>query len=145
MSGPIVRKYGFPNFDKIFGERPLSTDRREETDESPPKKTPAKNKRRAKKKRESKNGQGRLVHGSTRGSGLRSSRRMGFHLRISLSSAASRTPDRASRSTARGRFALSYSRPSESPERSDCVRSRDQVGAAADFQAFIGPVFDASL
>jgi hypothetical protein len=23
MSGPIVRKYGFPNFDKIFGERPL--------------------------------------------------------------------------------------------------------------------------
>jgi hypothetical protein len=23
MSGPIIRKYGFPNFDKIFGERPL--------------------------------------------------------------------------------------------------------------------------
>lgn len=23
MSGPIVRKYGFPNFDKIFGERDL--------------------------------------------------------------------------------------------------------------------------
>lgn len=23
MSGPIVRKYGFPNFDKIFGERPI--------------------------------------------------------------------------------------------------------------------------
>jgi hypothetical protein len=23
MSGPIVRKYGFPNFEKIFGERPL--------------------------------------------------------------------------------------------------------------------------
>ena len=23
MSGPIVRKYGFPNFDKIFGERKL--------------------------------------------------------------------------------------------------------------------------
>jgi hypothetical protein len=23
MSGPIVRKYGFPNFDKIFGARPL--------------------------------------------------------------------------------------------------------------------------
>ncbi|MBX6314542.1 MAG: hypothetical protein IRY99_16765, partial [Isosphaeraceae bacterium] len=22
MSGPIVRKYGFPNFEKIFGERP---------------------------------------------------------------------------------------------------------------------------
>jgi hypothetical protein len=21
MSGPIVRRYGFPNFDKIFGER----------------------------------------------------------------------------------------------------------------------------
>jgi hypothetical protein len=23
MSGPIVRKYGFPNFDKIFGKREL--------------------------------------------------------------------------------------------------------------------------
>jgi hypothetical protein len=23
MSGPIVRKYGFPNFEKIFGERPM--------------------------------------------------------------------------------------------------------------------------
>jgi hypothetical protein len=23
MSGPIVRKYGFPNYDNIFGERPL--------------------------------------------------------------------------------------------------------------------------
>jgi hypothetical protein len=23
MSGPIVRKYGFANFEKIFGERPL--------------------------------------------------------------------------------------------------------------------------
>ncbi len=23
MSGPIIRKYGFPNFEKIFGERNL--------------------------------------------------------------------------------------------------------------------------
>jgi hypothetical protein len=23
MSGPIVRRYGFPNFEKIFGKRPL--------------------------------------------------------------------------------------------------------------------------
>ncbi len=23
MSGPIVRKYGFANYEKIFGERPL--------------------------------------------------------------------------------------------------------------------------
>jgi hypothetical protein len=23
MSGPIIRKYGFANYDKIFGERPL--------------------------------------------------------------------------------------------------------------------------
>ncbi len=23
MSGPIIRKYGFPNFEKIFGERPI--------------------------------------------------------------------------------------------------------------------------
>jgi hypothetical protein len=34
MSGPIVRKYGFPNFDKIFGERPLQhgADESEETE-----------------------------------------------------------------------------------------------------------------
>ena len=25
MSGPIVRKYGFPNYDNIFGKRPSST------------------------------------------------------------------------------------------------------------------------
>ncbi len=24
MSGPIVRRYGFPNFEKIFGERDLN-------------------------------------------------------------------------------------------------------------------------
>jgi hypothetical protein len=23
MSGPIVRRYGFPNFDRIFGAKPL--------------------------------------------------------------------------------------------------------------------------
>ncbi len=23
MSGPIIRRYGFPNFEKIFGERPV--------------------------------------------------------------------------------------------------------------------------
>ena len=23
MSGPIIRKYGFPNFEKIFGERDI--------------------------------------------------------------------------------------------------------------------------
>jgi hypothetical protein len=23
MSGPILRKYGFPNFEKIFGEHPM--------------------------------------------------------------------------------------------------------------------------
>jgi hypothetical protein len=34
MSGPIVRRYGFPNFEKIFGERPLEhgTDDADETD-----------------------------------------------------------------------------------------------------------------
>jgi len=35
MSGPIVRKYGFPNFEKIFGERPLEHGVEEpESDES---------------------------------------------------------------------------------------------------------------
>jgi hypothetical protein len=23
MSGPIIRRYGFPNFEKIFGDRPI--------------------------------------------------------------------------------------------------------------------------
>ena len=31
MSGPIVRKYGFPNFEKIFGERPLEHGADDET------------------------------------------------------------------------------------------------------------------
>jgi hypothetical protein len=33
MSGPIVRKYGFPNFEKIFGEKPLEHGVEEETRE----------------------------------------------------------------------------------------------------------------
>jgi hypothetical protein len=39
MSGPIVRKYGFPNHDKIFGERPIQhgLDDAEEADEKPAK------------------------------------------------------------------------------------------------------------
>jgi len=41
MSGPIVRKYGFPNFEKIFGERALQhgTDESEsaEADQPEPK------------------------------------------------------------------------------------------------------------
>ena len=39
MSGPIVRKYGFPNFDKIFGERPLEhgVDEEEQPVEQPEK------------------------------------------------------------------------------------------------------------
>jgi hypothetical protein len=42
MSGPIIRKYGFPNFDKIFGERPLEhgVDEAEPTDASTPEKAP---------------------------------------------------------------------------------------------------------
>jgi hypothetical protein len=39
MSGPIVRKYGFPNFEKIFGERPLQhgVDENEQPEEQPAK------------------------------------------------------------------------------------------------------------
>jgi hypothetical protein len=38
MSGPIVRKYGFPNFEKIFGKRELEhgvdeADQRDEASE----------------------------------------------------------------------------------------------------------------
>jgi hypothetical protein len=35
MSGPIIRKYGFPNFEKIFGERALQHGV-EEPAEAPP-------------------------------------------------------------------------------------------------------------
>ncbi len=35
MSGPIVRKYGFPNFEKIFGERDLKHGTEEESSKSP--------------------------------------------------------------------------------------------------------------
>ena len=49
MSGPIVRRYGFPNFEKIFGKRPLEhgVDEPEEHafavkgDEKPSESTPA--------------------------------------------------------------------------------------------------------
>ncbi len=33
MSGPIIRKYGFPNFEQIFGERNLNHGVDEETTE----------------------------------------------------------------------------------------------------------------
>jgi hypothetical protein len=37
MSGPIIRKYGFPNFEKIFGERPIEHGAEEpETTDTPP-------------------------------------------------------------------------------------------------------------
>ena len=37
MSGPIVRRYGFPNFEKIFGERPVEhgVEEAESTDARP--------------------------------------------------------------------------------------------------------------
>lgn len=35
MSGPIVRKYGFANFDKIFGEKPVLHGKEEGTAPSP--------------------------------------------------------------------------------------------------------------
>jgi hypothetical protein len=36
MSGPIVRKYGFPNFEKIFGERELKHGAEASADPSAP-------------------------------------------------------------------------------------------------------------
>lgn len=43
MSGPIVRKYGFPNFEKIFGERGLQhgVDEGEASDRVVPEQAPA--------------------------------------------------------------------------------------------------------
>lgn len=35
MSGPIVRRYGFPNFDKIFGEKPMQHGAEETSPPSP--------------------------------------------------------------------------------------------------------------
>jgi hypothetical protein len=48
MSGPIVRKYGFPNFDRIFGERPLQhgSDDTEEPEAQPAKAKSSKGKAR---------------------------------------------------------------------------------------------------
>ena len=52
MSGPIIRKYGFPNFDKIFGERPLEhgVDDSGQSEEEPDKATPTKEKPKTRKK-----------------------------------------------------------------------------------------------
>ena len=52
MSGPIVRKYGFPNFEKIFGERPLEhgVDDSGQPEGESTKSTSAKEKPKAKKK-----------------------------------------------------------------------------------------------
>ena len=39
MSGPIVRKYGFPNFEKIFGERAIQHGAPEAEAPAPPTET----------------------------------------------------------------------------------------------------------
>jgi hypothetical protein len=46
MSGPIVRKYGFPNFEKIFGERPIEhgVEEQESADARPGEAVPAESK-----------------------------------------------------------------------------------------------------
>jgi hypothetical protein len=41
MSGPIVRKYGFPNFEKIFGERELKHGAEPDAAKTEPASTPA--------------------------------------------------------------------------------------------------------
>ena len=41
MSGPIVRKYGFPNFEKIFGERAIQHGATETDTPEPAKPPPA--------------------------------------------------------------------------------------------------------
>jgi hypothetical protein len=41
MSGPIVRKYGFPNFEQIFGKRELEHGVDEPEGEADPAATPA--------------------------------------------------------------------------------------------------------
>jgi hypothetical protein len=43
MSGPIVRRYGFPNFEKIFGERPIEhgAEEPESAESRPDEKDPA--------------------------------------------------------------------------------------------------------
>ena len=52
MSGPIVRKYGFPNFEKIFGDRGLQHGVDDETtpENAPPETTPAQDAPKAEKK-----------------------------------------------------------------------------------------------
>lgn len=52
MSGPIVRKYGFPNFEKIFGERGLQhgVDDESTTESTPTKSADAPEPNKAEKK-----------------------------------------------------------------------------------------------
>jgi hypothetical protein len=49
MSGPIIRKYGFPNFEKIFGERPLEHGADEAESEAAPAEKPEASKPKANK------------------------------------------------------------------------------------------------
>jgi hypothetical protein len=46
MSGPILRSYGFPNFEKIFGERPIEhgVEEPESADARPDEKGPGESK-----------------------------------------------------------------------------------------------------
>lgn len=41
MSGPIVRKYGFPNFDRIFGSRPVEHGKTADPSDQPSTRTSA--------------------------------------------------------------------------------------------------------
>jgi hypothetical protein len=60
MSGPIVRRYGFPNFEKIFGERPIEhgVEEPESAEARPDKKGPDESKPRPASSREEGPGPG---------------------------------------------------------------------------------------
>ena len=155
MSGPIVRKYGFPNFDKIFGERPLEhgvedeekpVDRAEKQGSTPaPKKS--RNQEEECWTEESVSADTARLGGKRRWRANERARRgdvriAGCHLRISLRRKASLNA-RASQPIGDkwevGMLVVATDRVAAAE---DGVRPRDQVGTSSDFQAFIGPVFD---
>jgi hypothetical protein len=60
VSGPILRRYGFPNFEKIFGERPIEhgAEEPESAEARPGEKEPAGSKSQPSPSKEAAAGQG---------------------------------------------------------------------------------------
>ena len=113
MSGPIVRKYGFPNYEKIFGERPFEhgLEEGEATADQPAEAELGSIDQKDAAQEEKHQAKERIEIGRDSFARLTQARsphpEEGDYLRTSLSSEASLTPERARRSVTRGRLARS--------------------------------------